>query len=409
MADIVLFEDSGFAELLPLTYWRSVFELRIGRTIAMDWTSQMLERTVSGIWTRDWIAAVAAERCSAPVNQAIGPGTVLVNGRWLPDAPAEFPDAPHVGRANGSVAFIVCDERLSKKLTPTTMLSNRDLSDLLDGVPVTDVGGSMIRFPWDLVKNLSARLAAEWAYTDTRIEVPLDPRVCVQVPDRVSIGERAEIHPTATIDASGGPVFISHDVSVGAGCVIQGPVYIGPGTRVNPQAWLHGGNAIGPVCKVGGEIDGCIIMGYTNKQHAGFLGHAYVGNWVNLGAGSNNSDLKNTYGRIRVPINGVDVDSGLHFFGAIIGDHAKLGINATIGTGAVVGFAASAFTPRAMPKFTPSFGWVTDAGLDDGDPMKLLDVADAVMKRRNLEMTDAEVELFHNLPELANSFEMSTE
>ncbi len=405
MAGFILFEDSGFANLLPLTYWRSVFELRIGRTIALDWIPQTLGRPIAGIWTRDWIAAVASERCSAPANESIQPGDVLVNGRWLPDSPLDFPDPPHAGRANGSVAFIVCDQRLAEQLSPATLLSNRDLSDKLDEVPVSDVGGCMVRHLWDLVANLPNRLVAEWREGDARLETDLDARVIVQAREKVYIGERALVHPTAVIDASGGPVYVSHDVSIGAGCVIEGPAYIGPGTCINPRAWLHGANAIGPVCKIGGEIDGCIVTGYTNKQHDGFLGHAYVGSWVNLGAGSNNSDLKNTYGTVRVPINGVEVDSGLQFFGAIIGDHAKLGINATIPTGAVVGFGGSAFSTRVMPKFMPSFGWLTDEGLTEGDPMKLLDVADAVMERRNVEMTDAEVELFHNLPERAKSFE----
>jgi len=405
MADVVLFEDAGFKNLLPLTYWRSVFELRIGRTIALDWIAQTLGRPIAGIWTRDWIADVASERCAAPANEKIKPGDVLVNGRWLPDDPIDFPGPPFVGRANGAVAFIVCDQRLAEQLTPTGLLLKRDLSDKLDNVPVSDVGGRMIRYLWDLVADLPNRLNAEWHNGEAAVEMDLDARVVVQAREKVHIGERTEVHPTATINASGGPVFISHDVSIGAGCVIDGPAYIGPGTRVNPHAWLHGANAIGPVCRVGGEIDGCIIMGYSNKQHDGFLGHAYVGSWVNLGAGSNNSDLKNTYGKIRVPINGVEVDTGLQFFGAIIGDHAKLGINATIGTGAVIGFSACAFTPRALPKFTPSFGWVTDAGLIDGDPMKLLDVADAVTKRRNVELSDAEIELFHNLPERAKLIE----
>jgi len=405
MADIVLFEDAGFEALLPLTYWRSVFELRLGRTIALDWIAQTLGRPIAGIWTRDWIAAVASERCAAPANEKIKPGDVLVNGRWLPDGPIDIPDPPHVGRANGSVAYVVCDQRLAEQLTPKGLLSNRDLSDKLDHVPVADVGGRMIRHLWDLVADLPNRLNAEWNEAEAAVEIDLDPRVVVQARERVRIDERTTVHPTAVIDASGGPVFISHDVSIGAGCVIEGPAYIGPGTRINPRAWLHGANAIGPVCKLGGEIDGCIILGYSNKQHNGFLGHAYVGSWVNVGAGSNNSDLKNTYGKIRVPINGVEVDTGLQFFGAIIGDHAKLGINSTIPTGAVVGFSASAFSTCVAPKFLPSFGWLTDKGLTEGDPMKLLDVADAVTKRRNVEMSDAEVELFHELPARAKLIE----
>jgi hypothetical protein len=154
-----------------------------------------------------------------------------------------------------------------------------------------------------------------------------------------------------------------------------------------------------------GELHGCVISAYTNKQHAGFLGHAYVGSWVNLGAGCSNSDLKNTYGKIKVPINGTDVDTGTQFFGAIIGDHAKLGINATIPSGAVIGLAASVASSGMLPKYLPSFSWVTQERIRAGDPLRLLDAACAVMARRDVDMTDDEVELFSDLGTRVGSFE----
>ena len=166
-----------------------------------------------------------------------------------------------------------------------------------------------------------------------------------------------------------------------------------------------GGNSLGPVCKVGGEVSGCVIDGYTNKQHAGYLGRAYVGSWCNLGAGTSNSDLKNTYGPVRVPIVGKEVDTGRVLFGAIVGDHAKLGINTVIPTGAVVGFSVMAASGRVLPKYIPSFGWFTDAGLGRGDPARLLDAATVMMARREVDMTDDEVELFLELGEWVHEIE----
>src|SRR5512145_799640 len=119
---------------------------------------------------------------------------------------------------------------------------------------------------------------------------------------------------------------------------------------------------------------GSVMHGYSNKQHHGFLGHAIVGSWVNLGAGATNSNLKNTYGRVRVPLRGRDVDTGLQFFGAIIADHAKIGINAAIPTRGVVGMVAGVVGTRVLPKFVPSFSWVTDDGVGSGDPVRALDV-----------------------------------
>jgi hypothetical protein len=159
------------------------------------------------------------------------------------------------------------------------------------------------------------------------------------------------------------------------------------------------------MCKIGGEIDACIIDGYSNKQHGGFLGHAYVGRWVNIGAGAENSDLKNTYSPVRSPVRGQDVDTGGLLFGGVIGDHAKLGINTSIPTGAVIGFAAMAATSRTLPKFVPSFAWLTDDGMAQGKPDRLLDVATRMMVRRKVDMTDAEVELFLDLGERCKQFE----
>jgi NDP-sugar pyrophosphorylase family protein len=148
-----------------------------------------------------------------------------------------------------------------------------------------------------------------------------------------------------------------------------------------------------------------VLHGYTNKQHDGFLGHAYVGSWVNIGAGATNSDLKNTCGAIRVPVNGRDVDTGMKLFGAIIGDHAKIGINATIPSGAVIGLAASIASSGTLPKYIPSFSWVIHDDVGVGDPLRLLDAACAAMVRRDVDMTDDEVELFLDLGSRVHLYE----
>ncbi|MCH8966253.1 MAG: hypothetical protein IID43_01115 [Planctomycetes bacterium] len=405
MQTVVLFEDESYAQLLPLVYWRTVFELHIGHRIILDRTAQCLALPVSGVWTREWLAAVAAHRCGAPVNQAIDESTILVNGRWIFDGAVKFPPPPAIGVIGDEIAYVVCDTILSSKLSAATMLDPSKRCDAVSGVVTVEAPGWLAGYPWDFVGKLAELLNSDWSPEHASIDVKLDPRVVLDGIEQIHIGHDARIHPTAVIDAGAGPVFLSHNVTVGAHSVIEGPIYIGPGTQINPHAWLHGGNAIGPVCKLGGEVDGCIISGYTNKPHAGFLGHSYVGSWVNIGAGATNSNLKNTYGPVRVRVNNVEVDTGRTFFGAIIADHAKIGINATIPTGGVVGFAANVLSSRPAPKFVPSFGWWTDDGLAKGDPARLLDVATRVMARRDIDMTDAEVDLFFDLESRARTLE----
>jgi UDP-N-acetylglucosamine diphosphorylase/glucosamine-1-phosphate N-acetyltransferase len=405
MKKIVLFEDEGFSDLLPLVYWRSVFEVRLDRRILLDRAAQMLGVPVSGVWTRDWIARVAQQRCGTPANTGVDDSTVLVNGRWLTEGPVEWPKGPCVGVAGGEVVYVVCDAALANDLAPRDLLEPARRAEALEGVPVEPAPGRMLRYPWEIVCNLHDALEANWRDANAGVEIDLDRRVALQREDRIHIGQRVKVHSTAVISAEKGAVYISEGVTIGAQAVIEGPVYIAPNSVINPHAWVHGGNSIGPLCKIGGEVHGCVIQGYSNKQHDGFLGHAYVGSWVNLGAGTINSDLKNTYGTIRVPITGQDVDSGQMFFGSIVGDFVRTGINTTIPTGAVIGTGAVVATSRILPKFVPSFAWLTDDGLTEGDAGRLLDVATTVMARRNVDMTDAEVELFLDLPTRASSIE----
>ncbi len=405
MSALVLFEDYGFVNLFPLLLWRSVFELRLGRLILLDRTAQTLALPVAGVWTRPWLAEVAAQRCGAPANGILKEGAVLVNGRWLADDSGGLPSAPAVGMVDDTVVFIVCDEKLAADLRPRDLLDKARQDAALTGVERVAAKGRVINYLWDIVSDVPDALTDEWRDSDASIDIELDRRVTVEGVDKLHVGERCHIHPTAVLDATAGPIFISHDVGIGAFAVIEGPAYIGPGSSISHHAWLHGGNAFGPVCKVGGEVHGCVIDGYTNKQHDGFLGRCYVGSWCNFGAGSANSDLKNTYGSVRAPVNGTGVDTGLTFFGGIIGDHVKIGINASIPTGAVIGFAAMAAAGRVLPKYIPSFGWFTDDGLSRGDPARLLDVSTKVMSRRNIDMTDDEIELFLDLGTRAGNFE----
>ncbi|MEK7710639.1 MAG: putative sugar nucleotidyl transferase [Planctomycetota bacterium] len=403
---LVLFEDDAFVDLLPLLFWRSVFEIGVGRKIVLDRLAQRLGAPIAGVWTREWMAGVAAQRCGAPANHPMQPPTVLVNGRWLPDGPVEWPAAPCVGvTPDEGIAFIVCDDALAKSLTPRDLLSADHRHAALLGISRTTASGRMIRHPWDLIARLSDLLREDWSAADASIDSEVPAGVLCGPREGLHVGERVSIHRTAIIDTTPGPIFLSDDAFVGAYAVLEGPLFVGPGSRINPHAWLHGGNAVGPVCKIGGEVHGCVIQGYTNKQHLGFLGHSYVGSWVNIGAGANNSDLKNTYGKVRVPINGREIDSGQTIVGAIIGDHAKIGINASIPTGAVIGFGASIASTAMLPKFVPSFAWVTGDRVTPGDPLRAMDVASAMMVRRNVDLTDEEIELFSDLAARVHKFE----
>ena len=191
------------------------------------------------------------------------------------------------------------------------------------------------------------------------------------------------------LDAEKGPIVIGANVRIFPNAVIEGPAFVGGGSLIKIGAKIYENTSIGPMCKVGGEVEGSILHGFANKQHDGFLGHAYLCPWVNLGADTNNSDLKNNYGSVRVTINGTEVDSGSLFVGVIMGDHAKSAINTMFNTGTVVGVGSNVFGAGFPPKYIPAFSWGGAEGIETYAIDKCIDVARKVMLRRNQTLTSA--------------------
>jgi UDP-N-acetylglucosamine diphosphorylase/glucosamine-1-phosphate N-acetyltransferase len=184
------------------------------------------------------------------------------------------------------------------------------------------------------------------------------------------------------IDASKGAVVLGDGAIVGANAVLQGPCYIGSQSEVAPLAMIRPGTSIGPKCKVGGEVARAIILGNSNKGHEGFLGDSYLGEWVNLGAGTTTSNLKNTYGPIGIKLGREEVNSGRQFLGALIGDHTKTAIGTRFMSGSYAGCCSMIATSAHAPRFTPSFSFLTDKGTEAYRLDKVFEVARAVMARR---------------------------
>lgn len=205
----------------------------------------------------------------------------------------------------------------------------------------------------------------------------------------IYVGSGVNISPGCVIDASAGAVIVESNVKIMPNTFIEGPCFIGSYSMIKAGAKIYGGTSIGEVCKIGGEVENSIIHAYSNKQHEGFLGHSYLCEWVNLGADTNTSDLKNNYANIMADLDGKDVSTGRLMLGAIIGDHTKTAINSMFNTGSTIGIFNMAASPGFLPKFMPSFTWLTDRA-------KLyrveyaLQTTKIVMSRRNRAMHPAE-------------------
>lgn len=243
-----------------------------------------------------------------------------------------------------------------------------------------EVRHSLIDHPWDLIYKNADEISADIAISPVRSGFKSKSK-------NIFIGKGAEIHEGVVLNARKGPVVIDDGAVIMANSVVYGPAYIGKGAVVKALGKIYGGTSIGPMCKVGGEIECSIFQGYSNKQHEGFIGHSFVGEWVNLGAGTNNSDLKNNYSNIKMKLGNKEVDTGKMFMGALIGDHTKAGINTMINTGTVIGVSCNLFGAGYLPKHVPSFSWGGPEGLKEYRIDKAVDTARTAMKRRNVQMT----------------------
>ncbi len=206
----------------------------------------------------------------------------------------------------------------------------------------------------------------------------------------------AIVHP-CYINTTTGPVYIAEKAEVMEGAMLRGPLYIGEGTTIKMGAKIYGATSIGAHCRAGGELNNVVMQAYSNKGHDGFLGNSVIGSWCNLGADTNTSNLKNNYGNVRVWSYEAReaIDSELQFHGLIMGDHSKAGINTMFNTGTVVGMNANIFNAGFPPKFIPSFAWMDAGALTESFRIeKAIEVAEAMMSRRNLHLSEQEKAVF---------------
>lgn len=212
-------------------------------------------------------------------------------------------------------------------------------------------------------------------------------------PDKIKIGENVKIAAGVVLDASEGPIIIDDNAKIMPNAVICGPCYIGKYSLIKIGAKIYGKTSIGQYCKVGGEVENSIIHGYSNKQHDGFLGHSYISEWVNLGADTNTSDLKNTYSEIDVNFYKQKIKTGRMFLGLLCGDHTKSAINTSFTTGTVAGICGIIVADGFLPNYIPSFAWRGVKGCTYYKIEKAIETAKIVMQRRNKTLLPEEEEL----------------
>ena len=376
---VVLWDD-GLARLGPLTHTRPAHDVRTG---AFTLRERMETAGIKAILTIDAPGGAALD--SIEERLPLGTSEAVVVASSCVAHPAALtaiePGRRVVDAASGR--FVAC--RVARE-----EISSISRNSFLEGAERSEAP-CLLERPWDVIRHRDATLAMDLSLllASDRWARQTPPGVVVVGDGRVAIDPSADVLPSVVLDTSGGPIIIERNATVRPGAILCGPAYIGPFSTVLDRTLIKANTAIGPVCKVAGEVGGSVFQGFANKAHDGHLGDSWVGEWANLGAGTTNSNLLNTYGEItaRADAGAPRERTGLNFFGTIVGDHVKTAISTRLFTGTVLGTGAMIASTTPPDASTPPFAWVTDAGTKTFRIDKFLDVARLAMARRDVEMS----------------------
>ncbi len=427
---VAIFEDGTVGDLGSIAFTRPVYELRCGLTSLRTRITRHYPKAKLHLLCRHCLGAVlqeelAREGVEATVNDLAAlrqTGALFINGGVL--AHGDMPPLAGenvVAKQDGRVLY--------------ARLDGASVPDLADQIQADDAGGislavpagvagnetrdmSVVRYPWDLIKanaeaieqdvmaigaaKPSDGVVERGAYvrvTDgdgvTVYDGDEATRLAAEAKIPLHVGSGSVVHPGTVLDTTEGVIYIDEGVTVRPPTLIDGPCYLGVDTLID-GAKIREGCSIGPVCKVAGEVEESIFQGYSNKHHDGFFGHAYVGEWVNIGALATNSDLKNNYGDVDVFLTSEQyatakaTPSGEYkMVGSYLGDHTKLGIGVMLNTGTHVGVACNVVSGAMPPKYVPSFSWPARDGFVAYDLERMLDTAERVMGRRDRAPSEA--------------------
>ncbi len=381
----------------PVAASRPVWELWVGASSLLDKLLAATQATDVATFVPDYMAEAYREQVAWPVNDMTmlaGDDLLIVDGTVRADQldiPTSGPSQVLCDETGGVVcAFITAGDAASMKAESLEAFCALAATTFPGKAPAPARWSAV----WELMEANGEQLVADFAAAGrSGVECTPEAPFALRGSERdVYVAADAMIQPMVVLDATGGLIVIESGAEIQPFTRIEGPCYIGRDS-VLLGAKCRAGTTIGPVCRMGGEIEASIVLGYTNKYHDGFLGHAYVGQWVNLGALTSNSDLKNDYSDVSVVLEGVEaVDTGSKKTGAMIGDHVRTSIGTLLNTGAAVGgMSMLVATGQPLPKFLPPFSWFIKGELPQ-EPVRerLYQAAATAMARRGMEFTPAQ-------------------
>ena len=391
----IVFEDSKINNLKPFSLNHASFEMRCGMYNNIERVAKLLsaEDKLYLIVRKDIEDLIRERFPELIVNPKIIPSGLFLNGAtiWNSDIISKL-EADKSYSSKGSL--IAINKSISTDLDQFSVLLENSIQVTLD------IDVVHINYIWDLIFNISYIFNNDLFYdnnfkpiSDLDKILGLYPLIHSSIiannESNIFINGNIEIRAGVILDASEGPILIDKNSKIDIGALIKGPIYIGQKSIINPGAKLRGNISIGPICKIGGEVEDVVIQGYTNKQHDGYLGHSFLGEWINLGANTNNSDLKNNYSNIRMKISkDLEINTLKQFLGSCIGDYTRTGISTMLNSGTFVGIGANIFGSDFQSKYIKSFQWGKD---DKTDFEKFIETCAKMKERRNTKLSKTEI------------------
>lgn len=380
----ILFDDNARNTLLPLTFMRPVADIRMGiMTIREKWEHHLKTKTstLTEAYLSEKYPIVKGEE-NILINGSVSPSPELVE-KILSLKPKEI--------------LVGEDYIIAMRLSD----SEFDMLDEIDATKEinTDINHFKLNYPWEIFQFNGESIIMDFVrLTKDRTSETISPTNNIIGHENIFIEKGAKVE-FATLNATGGPIYIGKNAEIMENSVIRGPFALCDDSTVKIGAKIYGPTTIGPWSKVGGEISNSVIFGYSNKAHDGFLGNSVIAEWCNLGSDTNTSNLKNTYETVRIWSYAQNsfIDTGLTFCGLIMGDHSKCGINTMFNTGSVVGINSNIFGSGYQRNFISSFKWGGPSGFSRYDLEKAIKVARIVYDRRGLEFDTVNENLFRNV------------
>lgn len=382
---LCFFEDALTSTFHPLTLTRPVDDLRIGiLNISKKWEHALKTAHSCRILRPELTGVFEA----GTVDQ--GEKSIWINSRYLPsdnllEKINTLSSGQYLQHKDTVIAACVDGQTSEQWLEDDTPnFNNLFVLETNDFISITNI--------WDLFQLNGRQIIRDLELMGIQSEGKKQALQDVEAEksENIYVQEGATIEAGCVLNAAKGPIFIGKDATIMAGSYIRGPAAICEGSTIKMGAKIYEDTTVGPICKVGGEVNNCIFHSYSNKAHDGFMGNSLIGQWCNIGADTNTSNLKNNYSTIRITRweDREEIETRQQFFGAVLGDHTKTAINTQLNTGTICGVSCNIFSNDFPPKFIPSFSWVGSNVIQTYRLDKAFDAMEAMMARRDVELTE---------------------